>query len=221
MRWLKWILVLFALTSISDCPGVYFQEPQPPGAKNLNSFPKKLRGKYYSLPDSMILTVDERLMVLEDDSIFDMPKDEMGDSFYFVLEAVKDTFISLGEGEKIRMIFLGETQNDIRMHWYITDTIFYLSEPNVLRKWRGNYYLNSLQDKEFWEVKKLQEIKNKIVIGSTIKEDEKYLLELISPVDSTYGWEDTTYIFKPTKSEFKKFLEKGGFRKSQEFTRSE
>ena len=79
---------------------------------------------------------------------------------------------------------------------------------NVVRKYKGYYFLNIRLDKTSWEVKRMQLSKGMLIISSISTEIEiKNLTKIIeSPQDSI-----PPYKFSATKKQFKEILKNNGF----------
>lgn len=96
-----------------------------------------------------------------------------------------------------------------------TDTIFWLSDENVLKKDKGYYFMNIKIDENSWTVSKLKLKKGILTIARISTKEELELLEEIneSPIDST------TYNISFTRKQFNKFVERDGFSKVDTFLR--
>ncbi len=93
------------------------------------------------------------------------------------------------------------------------DTIFSFAKGNILKKFRGTYFLNE-PFKDNWEVKTLK-LKNGILeIGIIASEDDISKMEEI-----TATIRDSTIPFKanPTKSQLKSFVKENGFSEEKIF----
>ena len=96
------------------------------------------------------------------------------------------------------------------------DTLLYLPEGNVLKKFRGYYFLNSLTHTNSWEVKKLK-LKDGILMINEISSDE----EITNLEKMTETHRDTLIPFKikPTKKQFKEFIKVNGFSDGETYIR--
>lgn len=100
--------------------------------------------------------------------------------------------------------------NDTLFSNYIySDTIFTINKQNVLKKFKGYFFLNKLIDKTgFWEVEKLHLTKGVLTINGIETENE---LELLQSITETKMDTIKPFRIKPTKKQFKEFIKKNGF----------
>ncbi len=96
------------------------------------------------------------------------------------------------------------------------DTVFYLSEKSVLRKWKGYYFLNQEYEPGQWGVKKLQLTKGKLIISEISEVDD---LENLKSITETANDTVSPFHFAPTKKQFKAYLKSGGFAHSEVYIR--
>ena len=95
----------------------------------------------------------------------------------------------------------------IKLHVRQADTLFLLSDSNVLKKFKGYYFLNYRADKNTWWVQKLSLTKGVLTIGNIT--DSAAISHLKQLTESP---QDTTSLpFSPTKKQFKRFLQSKGF----------
>jgi len=179
-----------------------FMEAQPSGINNLTKFPNRLLGKYIEPKDSSILSISRSTI----ERTFNFS------GKIHLSEAVSIGILDNGflvdkkTDERIPAEKIGDS---IRLHFYRTDTIFNLSSKNVLRKFKGYYFLNSLRDSIFWTTKKLKLEKGKLII--TIIDSVQDFQKLKPIKENKFDTVAPKYKFKPTKREFRKFLKEGGF----------
>jgi len=105
------------------------------------------------------------------------------------------------------------------------DTLFQIDYDNVVRKFKGFYFLNKRQgfyflskrlDKESWEVKKIELSKGQLVVSSiSSKEDIENLKAITESSQDTVA----PYNFAATKKQFKEFVKSKGFTDSEKFIR--
>lgn len=201
------ILIFFSLL-VGCSPAILFEEPQPPDTKALTEFPEKLHGDYQSLSNSSILHVSKNAVVRVYDFNFKEHINDLDSNF----KLIEDTLIDLEIGDKMIVHVIGDT---IYQGFHSVDTLFLISQNNVLKKYKGHYFLSTSFDKMTWEVKKLSLNKNKLVISRiSAKED----LELLKEITETPA-DTTSYNFKPTQKQFKKFMKQDGFNDTEEFTK--
>lgn len=98
-------------------------------------------------------------------------------------------------------------------NYVFLDTIFKIGTNNILKKFKGFLFLNKLEEKNgSWNVKKLNMSKGVLKISSIETENEIQLLESITETKKDTA---KTFKIKPTKKQFKEFIEKNGFLKGK------
>jgi hypothetical protein len=211
MKKLNYILTIIAMTSLFSCePPVTFTEPQPADTDNLTKFPDRLQGRYVSSEGNSTLIVSDKLIqrIYDYDTKVNV---KQLDSNYTVSG---DTVTDIKTKEKRTLKREGDTLYD---HVHSVDTLFQMSFDNVVRKFKGYYFLNTRQDKESWSVRKLDLSKGQLTISSISKKLDLDNLKAVteSPQDTT-----TQTNFKATKRQFKEFIKNDGFSDSETFTRT-
>lgn len=197
MRTKTIILATLILISCGDL--VRFEEPQPEGKSNEKRIPKKLIGQYVSLNDSLKLTITEGLIIKYGIVDFRDKIDSLDKS-----EIRNDTAYSGTDNNmKFDIVVRGDSTFQ---RWSYYDTLLNVSRGDILRKYKGHYFLNGQISKNNWRVTTLARIDNGLTLGeiSTIN-DINNLREL------TETKSDSSFSFKPTKRELKKFLKSKGF----------
>jgi hypothetical protein len=106
--------------------------------------------------------------------------------------------------------------DSIITHVHYIDTLFQINYDNVVRKFKGYYFLNKRYDKESWEVQKMKLSKGKLMISSISDKNDIESLKTI-----TESSEDTVapYNFTASKKQFKEFLKNNGFSDSETFVK--
>ena len=199
MKNLTYLLIsLVLLTScLENSPG--FLEPQPADSKNLNSFPKKLHGKY-RIDDEENLTITKYSIMQWGSSPISMSMTEIDTNDMLVLK--NDSLFDLESNERILVV----TRNDSvfgTISW--NDTAFYFSENFILRKLKTNYLLNEYTKDSIWKVVRLRCQKPNNIEFATISKKKE--LDELKKYTSLYNIElknDTIvdYALKPTRKEF-------------------
>jgi len=185
-----------------------FDTPQPENEKSIASFPKHLLGEYSDSQHLSILTISNKLITRH----FEFDYKEHKDSVSSLYRLIGDTLIDTESGRKEKIVLEGDS---IIRHENSIDTIFYLSGNNLLKKYKGFYFLNIKYNELGWEVKKLSLKKGVLTIGSVSGKDDMQKLEEITETPS-----DTFPImFSLTKRQFKKFVKEKGFSSQLVFTR--
>ncbi len=198
------------MTSLFACePPVTFNEPQPTDTDNLSKFPKRLQGQYLSLADNSSLSISDKLI----QRIYDYDYKVHPNQLDSTTRLSGDTIIDLTTNE---MTIIKRDGDSLINHIHYIDTLFQIDYDNVVRKYKGYYFINTRYDKTSWEVKKIQLAKGQLIISSiSTKEDIENLKEMTETATDTIP----PYKFTATKKQFKKFIKSDGFSDSETFIR--
>ena len=199
-------IVIFVLLLDSCEPAATFDKPQPDNAKPLTSFSERLQGKYLSADQASIVTITDKLLTRHYDFDVKEHKDSMGASY----KLVGDTLIDVAGGTKEKVIVEGDT---IIQHANWTDTLFNISADNVLKKFKGYYFLNNRYKDSSWEVKKLSLKKGVLTVGSVSDNDDIQKLKEITETTA----DTTSTNFTLSRKQFKRFVKQDGFSKQETF----
>jgi hypothetical protein len=209
MKNLNFLSPIIILSLLLGCqPPVTFDQPQPAETDALNSFPKHIRGNYQSLRDNSRINISSNSIIRTYDFNQRSAINEL-DSNYKI---EGDTLIEIASGEKTKIKFDADT---IIIPVHLSDTVFLLSEENVLKKFKGYYFLSFLYQKQGWEVKKLELNNGKLSLSHISTKGEIDTLKQLT--ESAY--DSLPYRFKPTRKQFKKFVKAEGFSNSETFVR--
>jgi len=202
------IFLIVVIFLISCEPGVTFIEPQPESIKSSTSFSKQIQGSYLAFDFASVLTINEKQITRHFDFDYKTQKDSLGINF----KIVKDSIVNLVNGSKEKVLIQVDS---IVQHANWIDTLFNISSENVLKNYKGYYFLNSKFSDEKWEVKELG-LKNGVLTLASIstKEDIQKLNEIMESPNDTVSTN-----FNLTKRQFKRFLREEGFREKETFTR--
>jgi hypothetical protein len=201
-------IVIVALVLDSCEPAATFDKPQPDNIKSLTSFPERLQGRYLADDLTSIVTITDKLITRHYDYDYKVFKDSIGSSY----KIAGDTLINLTEGTKEKILLKGDS---VTLHANWKDTLFNISADNVLKKFKGYYFLNNRYDDNVWEVKELSLTKGVLTVGSisdTI--DIQRLKEITETTADTISTQ-----FSLTRRQFKKFVSQNGFGDQETFTR--
>ena len=208
MKRLKLISTLIILTSLFACePPVTFDEPQPTNIDNLSKFPKRLQGQYLNLTDNSTLIVSDKLI----QRIYDYDYKVHLNQLDSAEQLSGDTIINIKTKEKTLIKRDGDS---LITHVHYIDTLFQMDYDNVVRKFKGYYFLNKRYDKTSWEVKKIQLTKGQLILSSiSTNLDIENLKEITETPQDTVP----PYKFSATKKQFKEFIKNDGFSDSETF----
>lgn len=207
---MKRLKLIFILTSLFACePPVTFNEPQPTDTDNLSKFPKRLQGQYLSLADNSTLSISDKLIQRIYDYDYKVHPNQLDSSS----QLSGDTIIDLKTNEKT---IIKRDGDSLITHVHYIDTLFQINYDNVVRRFKGYYFLNTRYDKTSWEVKKVQLAKGQLVISSISK---KFDIENLKEITETPQDTVPPYKFAATKKQFKEFIKNDGFSDSETFIR--
>ena len=210
MKRLKFISIFFILTSLFACePPVTFNEPQPTDIDNLSKFPRRLQGQYLNLADNSTLLISDKII----QRIYDYDEKIHLSQLDSTSRLSGDTIIDLTTNEKTVIKRDGDS---LITHIHYVDTLFQMDYDNVVRKFKGHYFLNKRFGKTSWEVKKIQLTKGQLMLSSisTIHDIENLKEITETPQDTV-----PPYKFSATKKQFKQFIKNDGFSDSEYFVR--
>jgi hypothetical protein len=207
---LKFITTIIILTSLVACaPPVTFNEPQPTNTDNLSEFPNRLQGHYLSSADSSALIIDAKTI----QRIYDFDYTIHSSQIDSNSRISGDTIINLTTNTREIVQRDGDS---LVTHINYIDTLFQIDYDNVVRKFKGFYFLNKRLDKESWEVKKIELSKGQLIVSSiSSKEDIENLKTITESTQDTVA----PYNFAATKKQFKEFVKNKGFTDSEKFIR--
>ena len=210
MKQLKFITTIIILTSLFACePPVTFNEPQPTDTDNLSKFPYRLQGQYLSIADNSTLVIGDKLI----QRIYDFDLKIHPSQLDSNSRLSGDTIINLTTNSREVVKRDGDS---LVTHIHYIDTLFLMDYDNVVRKFKGYYFLNKRYDKKSWEIKKIQLSKGQLVVSSiSTKQDIENLKAITESTQDTIA----SYKFTTTKKQFKEFIKNDGFSDSETFVR--
>jgi hypothetical protein len=213
MKALKQLAVIWVMILFFACePPVTFKEPQPADAKNLTSFPRRLRGTYFSLADSGLIRIDARTICL----LYDANSMQPNDSDAIHISVTGDTSIRYSVSHNLQSLSISLSEEEGSRRQYFADTIFVIDQDHLLRKWRGYYFLNTRYDQDSWQVRRLSLKKGELSIGEISQEEEIKSLKAIAE-----SFQDTVapYQFKLSKKQFKQYNKGQSFLSNETFVK--
>ena len=207
---LKFITTIIILTSLVACaPPVTFNEPQPTNTDNLSEFANRLQGHYLSSADSSVLIIDAKTIQRIYDFDYKIHPSQIDSNS----RLSGDTIINVTTNTREIVKRAGDS---LVTHINYIDTLFQIDYDNVVRKFKGFYFLNKRLDKESWEVKKIELSKGQLIVSSiSSKEDIENLKAITESTQDTVS----PYNFAATKKQFKEFVKNKGFTDSEKFIR--
>ncbi|MFA5971016.1 MAG: hypothetical protein WC780_01595 [Lentimicrobiaceae bacterium] len=203
---LCFLLAMVVIFLFACEPPVVFDKPQPADVADLGGFPKRIQGKYLSSEDSSILQITGNSII----RIYDFDEKMHLSQVDSNQQIIGDTLFNLKTNEGQHIQIEGDS---IIMHIHEMDTLFVIDEENVLKKFKGYYFVNIFIPPDTWQVKKLDVSRGMLSLSSINKKEDIEQLKIL-----TETTQDTMpYVFSPTKYQFKKFVGNEGFRDSEKF----
>jgi hypothetical protein len=195
-------IILLTIILASCDSSVRFEVPQPDSKSNEKAIPENLIGEYSSLSDSSTLIVTSGQIIKTAISDIAVLKTEMDSADQ--VQFKNDTTFSVVNSLLISDITV--RGDSLFEHFVFKDTIFSASRGDVLRKFKGYYFLNERTSQNNWHVTRLATTKKGLTLATVSTSEEiKNLREL------TETTSDSIYNFNPTRKQFKKFVKMKGF----------
>lgn len=197
------------LLFLGSCePVATFTEPQPAGSENESRFSSKIQGDYWSDETAELLHIGDQYISSQYNEVEKIHKDSLEQHY----QLIGDTLYNTKTGLKERVELRNDTINIYRNY---TDTLFLISDNELLKRWKGYYFLNTKHSDSAWEVQQLWLQKGKLTIGEISSlADINALQEITATVADS-----SSTAFTLSKNQFKKFVRKDGFRKRQTYSR--
>jgi len=214
---------LFACERKKAIPLATFTKPQPANTESLSKFPKRLQGRYLSLEDSSVITINDKLI----QRIYDLENKLLihPNQLDSTAQIRGDTLVFVDIDEKIMKMKIIKHVGDsllIRHHRIDTLTLFKIGRGDILKKFKGFFFLNTRYDDTSWAVEKVQLAKGVLVVSSILTEADIKKLEEITETETITAQQDTLATVYPqkfttTKKQFKTFVKNEGFSSSETF----
>jgi len=207
------MLFTMFLVSCGDYEYVRFESAQPSGVKASQSFNKKMKGAYRncSNSDDQIIISDRLILNLRKFKFKSHRNDLEFDSSITVNKNKDAELISLLTSKGYDIEIYGDT---IKGSITNTDTIFQISDNQVLKKFKGNYFLNYRAGEKFWKVNSLNRNKDTLFIGQISPSDSLLHYDFVvkhEEFDDSTQKTTTDYALNPSKKEFKELMKSNSF----------
>lgn len=199
-------LILLALAAC-EAPAT-FDKPQPADTRDQERFPRRLQGAYLA-EDSTQLLIDATTVLKKIDVELPLGPADLDST----LTLWGDSIRVEDSGETFAFRRVGDT---LMVHVLHTDTLFRIGEGQVLRKYRGHYFLNDRREDGAWTVRKLNLKKGVLTLGTLSDPEDIRLLEEIAelPADTLRPRH-----FQVSRRQFREFVREGGFSEMETFGR--
>lgn len=203
--------------------GFRFEEPQPAHKPNLKKIPGRLIGKYLRSDSSRHLIIDPQHIIEWENLELKLHIDSLDleiDSTQ--LPANPQEFIELLDGShQVNLQFI--EGDSVLVRYNYRDTLFTISEYNVIRRFKGHYFLNrSREGRVTWSVDLLTLKKRKLSLSDINIPKDITSLEEITEIEKRVGPSGRLkgYKLKPTRRELNKLMDLG-FTRTAEYIKVE
>ena len=210
----SFLLFGIALLLLQSCEyGILYDQPQPGGIENLNNFPQKLIGKYCDDSSNVDIVIEKNRVIKIS---------------YYDIEASKAEIDTLKDCKLIGdSLFLGDVQQFIHVDIIndsvfgvltTPDTLFTISQFNILRKLKSDYFLSLIHESGNWQVIRLRQFKKENIEFSVIPQSVDFdKLNSITPIEQLKDHNDSILNYKvsPTFKQFEGMIRQGLFNKSE------
>lgn len=188
-----------AVECVEGCATFYFENPQPDSDPELDRFPNKFRGLYVN-SDSTFIRIDEDRILREYFWKLKIHKSKL-DSLKGEFDIVNGKLIPKEAKEKYDILYRGDS---IELMEKRIDTLFRFSFYEKAKRIDGKLVL-SRKDSIFWRAQFVS------IDKDTLRFKEIYDVKDLKKLDSVTKTkskmlDSTSYLIKPTRSEFKKIL---------------
>lgn len=192
------ISIIISFLALYSCkePVVNFTKPQPSEKKNLSKLPNRVLGIYTNPELGYKLSVESDLITKTFSNLDTV--------------SIQDYTNIKKENTKL-LTQLSDSVYVVKFS--IIDTILNLRKGDVLRKLNQNYFLNTKNANENWNVSKLNFKRNYLILSEIFNESEIELLNEITNQTATDSIYPKTYSIN--KKQFKEFVKKNGFSESE------
>ncbi len=209
MRNLIYVLLSAILMSCLGFERVHFKAAQPEWRKPILQFPASVQGVYKNCKNNYeSIKVTETQVLSLSKLEGQVGRNEMNlDSIVTLINEKREAFEEFLEEEDFDVTFKGDS---VFFEHTNIDTVFEISDQGVLKKYKGDYFINYKNEKGYWNVEKANLSKGVIRIWHINPTDSLLNLSFVKPLD-TEPSKASEYILEPNKKELKAFLKSDWF----------
>lgn len=206
MKALTLIASIILLTACGE--SVRFEVPQPEGVGIQKDFPKRLYGEYSTPNDSSKLLIANGRIIQYSRAAFA----EKRDSVDRVEPEDDSIYMEVNKNFSLKLEVRGDS---IFYGWSSYDTLFDAAHGDLLKKYKGIYFLNRRMANFSWAVTTLTSFADGVTLGAVSGADDIRKLRNLTNTPS-----DSIFRFRPTKKQLLKFLREKGFSKEVIYLRN-
>ncbi len=200
------VVIFVLLIFVLGCgPYIWFKVPQPEEGKNLKMFSESVIGKYQSAKDTLIIRIEKDQIIREYRENMIMSKvefrEEVGDTIS------EDTSFAFADNWQIT---IKSYRDSVKVFSKKDEELFKISETQILRQYKGYFFLNKKDTNDYWKVKILKLEGDTLEYDYILTEEDLKKIENITKVETYTDTteESTVYYLKPSKRELRKILRK-------------
>lgn len=213
MKHTIYIIAVFLSFGCGDYEYVRFETAQPDGLKASESFNRKVKGEYIncSNPSDKLYIYDKEVIRSRIFSFKSHRNDLEFDSTVTINRNLDYELTKLFNNEGFEIKIISDTVHATKTE---TDTIFEISGNQILKKFKGSYFLNYKNYENFWSVKRLDINKDTLLIGQIYPSDSLLQFDFVvksEKIDETDSTKTIEYAMNPSKKDFKKLMKPNSF----------
>lgn len=199
------LLIAIILSSFSCEPEVVFGEAQPQGLRNKSKINKAYRGTFFCEGDETVVTIGKKCVVKSKDFAIGIPMEDIDNNDKLMFKKNELIVIPLNES------FPAFYKNDsVFSEIKLRDTLFNISEENVLKDYKGHLVLNHKLESDNWEVIILSVNEyGDIGISEAFRPEDLELLKKITPVEEIPIENDIQIKISPDYEAFERIISDG------------
>jgi hypothetical protein len=218
----QFILIFILLASCGQVDEVYvrFDSSQPSSKKPLSDFNKKIVGEYENLQNPReTLVITENQILKKRIWKFSQNRHELELDSNAKLDINDDSQLTdFFENNNYTISIYGDS---LVLETTFVDTVFSISESEVLKKTKGSYFLNFQKGENKWEVMKLELKQDSIFVGAISPADTLLQFDFVVKTETIEIDSSTTteYLVNPKNREFKRLLKQNTFENTKCYIR--
>ena len=214
--------ILIVTTGCGDTEYVRFEESQPINVNPKKAFKKNIQATYTNCNDTndQLVISNKHILNLQIFKLKTHRNDIEFDSTVVIDVQNNTHLIEVLEQEGWSITIIGDTIFGSAQH---SDTLFQLSNKNVLKRLKGSYFLNYKLGESNWRVKRMNLENDSLFIGEITPSDTLLKYEFITKteeIDKVDSTKTIKYIARPSKREFKKLLKPNSFKETKCYKRN-
>ncbi|HAF29151.1 MAG TPA: hypothetical protein DCG75_08905 [Bacteroidales bacterium] len=200
------LVIYVALLLLLSCgPYIWFKVPQPENSTNLDGFSASILGKYMSVYDSAVISIESDKIIKEYRENLILSKTEFREEIGDTIS--EDTSFTFTENWNITIKSFGDS---VKVYSSKDENVFQVSENQLLRYYKNYYFLNFKDSNEYWQVKVIQLMGDTLEFDNILTDDDLRFIKNITSIEvyTDSVNDEKEYFLKPTKRELKRILKR-------------